>query len=371
MAAHKSHHFVPQFLLRKFASDAGGRHLCLYRVKERKHIQQVSIRDQCARDHYYGKNSGAEKALADFEGLAAGVIKTITIDGRVPEPNTQEIFIFYVFAMLQRSRTPAEVARQEEMATQFRRHFAKSDPTRPEELRPHIDRLRATYPDGRTPAMEFALKYSPMLTDLRLKVLRSAGNAEFAIGDAPVVLHNQWCRRVRGPGSIGLACHGLQVFLPLSPNHLAIAYDTDVYRVGESAPDFVDVSDDEVLAFNSLQFAGAHSSVYYRSPRLAAHLDLIPTSAREDSFGIDMGRFKEEGAQHSYLFSLSHHSMNVDLKSGAVRVRDDSVRVPLRERIRKYRPEAMATARWIDPKNFASEKERMKPRGTGVFRRVD
>jgi hypothetical protein len=72
MPANKSHHFVPQFLLRQFATEPEGKHLCLFRVKERKHVKQASIRHQCARDDYYGKDPEMEKALpAPVDGRVA------------------------------------------------------------------------------------------------------------------------------------------------------------------------------------------------------------------------------------------------------------------------------------------------------------
>jgi hypothetical protein len=59
--------------------------------------------------------------------------------------------------------------------------------------------------------------------------------------------------------------------------------------------------------------------------------------------------------------------MNVDLKMGAVRLREECVAVPLQERP-KRREEAMAVARLINPEQFRRRNAPPKPQGTGVFR---
>lgn len=70
-------------------------------------------------------------------------------------------------------------------------------------------------------------------------------------------------RKAFGSGT-GLACKGLQVFLPLSPKHLLHYYDGDVYRVGDKRQRVIFVKDDEdIHALNVLQCASAHANIYF------------------------------------------------------------------------------------------------------------
>jgi hypothetical protein len=61
--------------------------------------------------------------------------------------------------------------------------------------------------------------------------------------------------------------------------------------------------------------------------------------------------------------------MNVDLRPGSVRIREERALVPLRGRVNRWRPEAMAIAKEINPNQFERKKNARGPLGTGVFTR--
>src|SRR5260370_2780664 len=54
VASHKSQHFVPQHYLRGFSSD--GRSVPLCHLKSGQIVPKASIKDQCSRDYFYGKD---------------------------------------------------------------------------------------------------------------------------------------------------------------------------------------------------------------------------------------------------------------------------------------------------------------------------
>ena len=105
------------------------------------------------------------------------------------------------------------------VATQVARAMLKSPGVVPDEMRGEIDSLRVEYKSPVTNAIKPVASTPHMLFDLALKVLVNRSGTEFITSDAPVVLFNQWCQDIRGMGTTGLACHGLQIFLPLSPTH--------------------------------------------------------------------------------------------------------------------------------------------------------
>lgn len=376
MPDNKSHHYVPQFLLRHFASEPGGRYVRMFHIRSRRHVERASIRDQCARDYLYGKEPELEKALCALEGAASNVIRRIIDDGVVPELFTNEYLHFLIFLMFQWGRTPAAGARHEAMMTAFVRQFAKTHPGLPDELRPHIDQVVAKFSNPIANTLKFAATQFLVVADLRLKILRNRSNVDFVISDAPAVLHNQWCRRVKEWGSTGLACSGLQIFLPLSPSHLAVLYDTDVYEAGDPLADVVDVADDdEVAAYNRLQLASAENCLFYKSAATAVHIDAMPIDARQDREGVKGARFeaddqKDRENKRSFLVQVSHVPLNVDLKQGVLRQRFEAYTVPLHGRVQRWREEALAAAQEIE-NEFGPPRDRDRPKGPRRFRKID
>lgn len=368
MPSNKNHHYVPQFLLRQFGSGTNHRQICVFRVAGARHVRGASIKQQCSRDWMYGKHGRAEHFLGHIESETANAVRHIVATETVPEPFTDAIRFLYVFVMLQWSRTPAAVARQEEAHSQLFQQMAKTHPKYTDELRSYIERVRVRSHSALSDGMKFALKSFPMLQDLRLKVLRNDSPIEFFIGDAPVVMHNQWCRAL-DVGSTGLACSGLQIFMPLSPRHLALFYDTDIYHVGESPVDVVGISEPaEVLSVNALQFAAARECVYYRSEQMARYFQEFEDKLRMNPLGVRADRFKEEGGQ-SHLLVVQNMALNVDVRVSVVRVRDEMRLVRKHERANRFRPEAMQMAEKLDPE-LSSAQGRGGPRPGAAFRRV-
>jgi hypothetical protein len=340
MPANKSHHFVPQFLLRQFAAERSGRYVHLFRIAARKHIPTASIRDQCAKDRLYGKGLVLERGLSDLEDEVAVVIHRITEQHVLPQPFSNEMAALLVFMTFQWARTPAAGVRQVAFSAAFKSQVLKSYPGPADDLPAMAKQMEMTQEDGIAFAMSVAGDSWRVLADLRLKVLQNTSPIEFVLSDAPVVLHNQWCRRITTLGTTGLACAGLQVVLPLSPDSLAILYDDDVYDCGLNDQDLVEVSDpDEVQRYNALQLASAEHALFYRSPDSARSVESLPLSAREGRLGIQSARFREDDGD-AQLIQVSNIPLNVDLKRGALRTRHEAYTIPPHQRLRRLRPEA-------------------------------
>jgi hypothetical protein len=367
MPDNKSHHFVPQFLLRRFASDSGRRHTCMFRIAARLHHQRVSIRDQCAKDYFYGKHLAIEQMFGRLETAASAVIGRIVEQEELPEPESEEMVHFLMFVIFQVARTPAEVARSDARSTAFLRQVMKSHPRLPEKVRAALDKVEVKATEGVLQSIQFAAMHAPVAADLSFKVLRNRTETEFVIGDAPAVLHNQWRRPIKEEGSTGLACAGLQILLPLSPRYLAVFYDGEVYTVGEPRQDVVDVTNpEEVRRFNTLQFASADHALYYSSENTAAHVDGLPGTARTNRGGFTSGRYAEDGGG-STLVAITHIPLEVDLIAGAMRMRYEAYMAPLSDRVQQWRPEAFAMAKLVAPRRSNSPPKRT---GSGRFTRV-
>lgn len=79
MADNKRQHYVPKSTLRYFALDSDTkqepRQIRLFNISSQKIIPNASLKEQCYRDYFYGKNLAIEKALADMEGYFATLVR--------------------------------------------------------------------------------------------------------------------------------------------------------------------------------------------------------------------------------------------------------------------------------------------------------
>ena len=94
--------------------------------------------------------------------------------------------------------------------------------------------------------------------DLKSIVVQTESDV-FITSDNPVFKYNQYMEQIRNRGTTGLGQTGIQVFLPLSPKHILVLYDKDVYDyVRKQLPTETDV---DVL--NGLQVISANNNLYF------------------------------------------------------------------------------------------------------------
>ena len=75
MPSNKKHHYVPRFYLKNFSCDS--RSISLFNIKAQKIVAEASLKSQCYRDYFYGKEPTIEKALGDMEVIAAQITRFI------------------------------------------------------------------------------------------------------------------------------------------------------------------------------------------------------------------------------------------------------------------------------------------------------
>lgn len=357
----KSHHYVPQFYLRRFAHDVAEKRVRLFRITARKHIPDAGIRGQCARDYLYGKDGERERALAALEGAAAKVIATMLDTLTVPEPGTQEAATLLTFVLFQSERTLAAADRQERMATQFVREIVRAHPAFTEEQKQAASDVTVKLGNSVGLAMHAAAHALPTVFDLRVKLLVNQTPCDFVTSDAPVVKHNQWRERIRTIGAVGYACAGLQILLPLSPRHLLLLFDPDVYRVEPSLNDVIDVTAEaDVLALNGLQMVVANECVYYRDLASIAQVDALPTDAREEHRRVYSDQFVATDGP-STLIQVSHLPLPLRFRTTVIQLRPEAAAAPLNDRAQAYRPEALAIARALDVEREAAKGTPRRP----------
>lgn len=273
MAKNKRQHYVPQAYLRAF-SDETGRALHTYNIARTTHIARASISGQCQLHRPFGATDAIDEHLTHVERDGLALLNRMRDHGELYDhPDAHQRVITYVLYQSGRTKRAADFAA--ELRTQYARSFFAAARSTSLELRHLLPRLRMTLPHPLAGSLQYAVQFVPFIGDLRPKLLLNESGVELITSDHPVVMHNQW--RQEWPWSLnstGLACGGLQLFLPLSPRVALVQYDDDVYAFGGDHDDSVLVTDgDAIRELNELQMAYAGDNLYYRSPAMRVEID--------------------------------------------------------------------------------------------------
>lgn len=358
---YRAHHFVPQFYLRNFGT---GKSIALYDMDTRTHIRCASIRGQCQRSHLYGKDVTVEKALGAIERMAASAIAGIIATDLPPEIWSESHVNLVRFAALQYCRTPAAGAAYTALATKMTRALV------PESMRESANSVEVSHEAPVLKMMATVLQAGYVLLDLDMKVFVNNTDVEFITSDSPTVLFNQWACGVRGWGVVGLASQGLQVFLPLSPRHVVLLYDREIYAVGRDGSLTVELGNvRDVVGINRLQVPAAAKSLYYSGdPATAETVGNLPFKLRlKRPLDPTVLRAEEVGRQNSELITAYREMPNLKLNTSKIRVRSSASKVSIQDRV-FYREAAMRAREELEgPKG---ERYGLGPKPGTLFRVV-
>ncbi len=194
----RSHHFVPQFYLRRFG---GGGRVAMYNLRLGRCIPTASIAGQCQRPYLYGREPTVENALCEIEGQAAALLAAAANDSVLPEPYSEADAALVRFIAYQWGRTPAAADAANAGVAKLVRAVGLA-PGVPGEIRDSVDQVRVGYRDPVLFSLAIAGFSGPLLGDLQRCILRNRSSVEFITSDAPVVLHNAWCEGVTWRGAI-------------------------------------------------------------------------------------------------------------------------------------------------------------------------
>jgi hypothetical protein len=261
MPHNKSHHFVPQLLLRRFSLDGASVGLC--NLRSGKIANGASIKHQACRDWFYGRDGKAEHALGQIEGDAAAVLKRIIDTGRPPKRYSDDHRLLASFLLIQSARTAQAAAEANEMASKFGKLMLRNALTDPD-LLAALDDLTIELTEPAAQALRPALLETPVILDLKVKLLHNQSSTPFVLGDHPAIKHNELYSRSE-VSVLGLANVGLQMLMPISPEYAVVLYDENAYRLGNPGSHLVQITSASVaMALNEFQWANALENVYFR-----------------------------------------------------------------------------------------------------------
>jgi Protein of unknown function (DUF4238) len=261
MPQNKSHHFVPQFLLRFFSAD--GSSVGLYNLRSGEIVPRASLKHQACRDWFYGRDGQAERALGQIEGAASTVLRRMIETGRPPKRYSDDHRVLATFLLIQSARTAQAAAEANEMVNKVGKWMLRHALTDPE-LVAALDQVTIQLTEPAAEALRPAIMETPVMLDLKIKLLHNVSPAPFVLGDHPAVKHNGLYSSAK-VSVLGLANVGLQFVLPISPDYAVVFYDEKAYSLGSPANNVIKVSSANiVLALNEFQWANAAENIYFR-----------------------------------------------------------------------------------------------------------
>ena len=318
----RQHHYVPQFYLRRFKSRC--RRINLHNIHRSLTIPDASIKHECSKPNYY-RTAQIEDALAELEGRAAIAISALRDGGGGCDMDTVRQFI-----AAQLLRTPAFTSQIEAMHSKFQELIGE-DAVDGDSMRPirfdvveseNLPVYNLMMLDHLTRAME----------DLQSIVVETPAGI-FITSDNPVFKYNQYLQDIQNHGTTGLEQTGIQIFLPLSPKHLLVMYDKNVYEhVKKQMPTESDV---EVL--NSLQVISASKNLYFNDGNKSAVVQDIASQyahlRQDDPTRLD--EFSSDDNQQRSLAIAYDQTPNVGLNLSFLRVKRRAARLSISKRLQK------------------------------------
>lgn len=222
--ANTNQHYVPQMLLRGFSVDGNGEQVRVFEKPTGREFL-TAIRNIGAERGYYDLEGSAEldEAMNAMDDVAAPIIQKIRDRRSLSAVDAAESVVLAGFAVLQMLRTRG-----------YQEHWHHAQQATIEALRAKVgeaalprwildfDRVRARR-DYLAVIPGFARDFVPHLLDKNLLLFRADPTSPFIIGDNPVAMNNGMNKGDGIRGTLGLAVHGIEIYLPIS-SELTLAF---------------------------------------------------------------------------------------------------------------------------------------------------
>lgn len=305
MPQNKSHHFVPQFLLRLFSVD--GSSIGLYNLRSGRIVTGASVKHQACRDWFYGRDGKAEHALGQIESGASTVLRRMVESGKPPKRYSDDHRVLATFLLIQSARTAQAAAEANEMVNKVGKLMLRNALTDPG-LLSALDDLTIRLTEPAAEALRPAALETPVILDLKIKLLHNVSLTPLLLGDHPAIKHNGLFSGAE-VSVLGLANLGLQFLMPISSEYAVVFYDEKAYSLGNPASNVVKISSASIVtALNEFQWANALDNVYFRPGADPAcwvpARDRLEELRRDEHVSVGEDEVRIEGAKRAKIISV-------------------------------------------------------------------
>lgn len=330
----RNQHFVPKFYLRLFQSAPKRIHL--YNLDRMLARKGISIRDQCYKRYFYGKDDTTEKALSFVEGHIAGALRRVTETRQLPIEQSEDYRKLLLFVGLQLLRTPKA---SDEAARMFGKVHTRASKGGAFDI-PEFNKVDIL--DNADLNLSMVPEVVTRIQDLKSHLVVSSTKS-FITGDAPVFKYNQYCEGIQNVGGVlGVTSKGIQFFVPVSPNLYLVLYDGTTYRVRSSADRrsrTTKAKQSDIDQLNLLQLLSADRNVYFSEwEQLKAIQRLLPEfnkMHKEDT--TVLREYGQDDDPNSSLLVMFEQMTNVSLHLSFLNTRMSANRIPLVNRYQLLR----------------------------------
>lgn len=306
--AAKRHHYVPEFVLRRFSEEPSNRKSLLWRhpTKGGK-AERANPRNEAVIGHYNTfvfedgrKDSFAEETLSHIDGAAAEAIKQLADGGELDD---EQRLMMAFFIVLAKSRTPlgrswlrftdetlartvleTQLSQAEGFAAMWNRATGEklcnddAEAMRVELIGDLAEgRLVIESPHSREVALMFMAleKIAPIVAErLTWTVLRAPRDSQFILGDTPLAIYDS-APRVADGGVGFLSSEHVETTLPLDPSCCLMLTPGDkLWGEAEAKPDVVE-------SINLRSYAWAQQAIYGSSQQAVTDVRALVKRSRQ------------------------------------------------------------------------------------------
>ena len=257
----KNQHFVPKFYLRLFSFNCNELEIGLFNINHTLFKERVSLKKQAKGTFFYGKDGKLEDWLSDIEGLVAPLFHKIIKNNSLDSINKDEGQLLILFTLLLAFRTKDAVDEMHNNANVLLKQMMEYDPR----LKDIPKDIQIEFKEPAQMLVGHLMEKFWLAMDLKFKLIVNKSSNCFITSDNPVFMYNQYLEhKNHKSGHYGLLTKGLQLFLPISPNHTIVFYDEWAYKVGDKKRSKVEITNaSEADQFNKLQLINCNENIYF------------------------------------------------------------------------------------------------------------
>lgn len=257
----RNQHYIPKFYLRNFSFEANQKQIGVFNITNQVFIQRAKLKTQGSKNFFYGEDGKIEDSLSIIEGELATAIKSIIQSEKLPEKLSREHFELMTFLTLTDFRNPVRIQSMTGMFDNMKKRL--------NELDPNFDTSKVlpeyTHEETVKQSLSFTREIIEITADLDYKLLINNTKTPFLTSDFPIIKYNQFLEQKKWPNSkSGYGVTGLQIFVPITPKHVILFFDSGIYKVGFKRQQTLELNNPkDIDEINILNFINCFDTIFF------------------------------------------------------------------------------------------------------------
>ncbi len=261
----KNQHYIPQFHLRKWSRD--GKRISLFNKTNGVYVDGIApIKNMAAKDYLYGKDGKVEDYLGGIEARISPIYDKIITSKSLSNLNEEDLAYLLLHITLCNERTLASAERYESLVKTTLKECIAMKQAHGQDLDIDVnlidDHVEIINPCNMS--MKAAFELFPIISDLRMLLIRNTSDNEFITSDYPAIKYNLWSNKRNLYSGWGLSSAGLMFFVPISPRFAILLYDERIYKINDVVNDVLIINKKTFVdEINKLMLLNARSNIFF------------------------------------------------------------------------------------------------------------